>query len=110
MTGFWVGSWLHGPPGEESVHGRRVLLSHLCFGPLESREWFVTEEDRFFYEEHILEGCQAGETLREARTREELLEALDHEMELCVRFHGEALLPLLQAERDRWAESSFDTP
>ena len=101
MTGFQVGDWLHCPPKEQFVQGRRVLIQHLCFGPLETRQWFVTEDGRFFYEEHIIEGCRAGELFREARTREELLRALDCEIQLCRRFQGEALIPLFQAERDR---------
>ena len=106
MRDFWVGHWLHCPPEENFSGGRRAVLRHLCFGPAETRAWFVTKEGDFFYEEHILEGCQAGEHCLEPCTRTELLRALDREMELCRRFQGEELLPLFQAERDALNQDS----
>ncbi len=100
MRNFWVGSWLHCPPEEEFVNGRRILLKKLCFGPGESQVWFVTEDGRCWYEETILEGIQAGEHLLELVSRETLLGILDSEITICQRLNQTEARLLFQKEKD----------
>lgn len=102
MKDFWVASWLHCPPEERFVNGRRTLIRHLCFGLAESRVWFVTEEGRCFYEERIMEGPQAGDVFLEPVSRENLIHLLDKEISLCRQLNREELIPLFLREKERW--------
>lgn len=100
MQDFWVGSWLHSPPNNTFVNGRRTIVTHLCFGPVETRTWFVTEEGERFYEEQILEGVQAGDQFLEPVSKAELLQVLDHEIALCQSMHCTDAQLRFQAEKE----------
>ena len=102
MKDFWVSHWLHCPPEREFVNGRRVILKKLCFGPVESRLWFVTEDGRCWYEESISEGIQAGDRFLEPISREALLRLLDSEIALCQRLQQLEASSLFQEEKERW--------
>lgn len=46
---FWIGPWNHiGPDEEFDSEGKRVIIRKLCFGPLETIEYGVTNESIFF--------------------------------------------------------------
>ena len=103
MNDFWVGTWLHCPPDKHFVKGRRTIMKHLRFGPVETRIWFVTEDGGCFYEETVLEGLE--DRFFEPISTVEMMDALEHEIDLCQRFHGEGLIPLFLAERARLEET-----
>ncbi|MEY8318871.1 hypothetical protein AALB19_16375 [Oscillospiraceae bacterium 50-58] len=100
MRNFWVGSWLHCPPEEEFVNGRRILLKKLCFGPGESQVWFVTEDGRCWYEETIQEGGRTGDHFLEPVSRKALLRLLDSEIAVCQRLNQTEARLLFQKEKD----------
>ena len=101
MKNFWVAHWLHCPPEREFVNGRRVILKKLCFGPVESRIWFVTEDGRCWYEETIQEGIRARDHFLEPVSREALLRLLDSEIAVCQRLQQLEACALFQAEKER---------
>lgn len=102
MKDFWVAHWLHCPPEREFVNGRRVILKKLCFGPVESRIWFVTEDGRCWYEENIQEGSRTGDHFLEPVSRKALLRLLDSEIAVCQRLQQLEACALFQAEKERW--------
>ena len=102
MKDFWVAHWLHCPPEREFVNGRRVILKKLCFGPVVSQVWFVTEDGRCWYEETIQEGSRTGDHFLEPVSREALLRLLDSEIAVCQRLQQLEACSLFQAEKERW--------
>lgn len=107
MDSFWVGAWLHRIPAEAPwVDGRRCLIEKLCFGPLEAWVYGITQDERCYYECHMMEGIREGERLVEDISTKDMLKAIDAEMELCRKYHAEELISVLLAEKRKiefWA-------
>lgn len=88
MEYFWNGEWQHIIFGEliPDSEGNRPIIRHLCFGPLETREYGITADNAFYYKEHIIEGIGAGEKILEIIDVSELSAALDREAVLCQKY------------------------
>ena len=88
VDSFWAGSWQHIIFGEFSTDGKgnRPLIRHLCYGPLETREYGITADGSFYYEEHIIEGVGAGGKIFEIISLDEFLRAADNEAKLCEKY------------------------
>ena len=51
--GFWVGNWLHDPPSKEyDSTGKRAIIKHLCFGPVETQTWYESVDGQYYCELH----------------------------------------------------------
>lgn len=61
------------------------MISQLCFGPLETREYGVADGN-FYLEEHIIEGVCEGERVFSVIGKDEFLRVLDNEIKLCERY------------------------
>ncbi len=61
MNGFFVGNWQHAMPARaKDSNGRTDIIVRLCFGPLETEIYGISDNGKFFYEYHQIEGVQAG--------------------------------------------------
>lgn len=99
--GFYAGAWLHeAPDSQYRTGGRRAVVRHLCFGPLEVRTWYRQKDGQYCREIHFLEGPQEGERYTDFIGRAEMLEVLGAEIALCEQYQERALSVLFQAERD----------
>ncbi|MCI8423947.1 MAG: hypothetical protein HFF50_10555 [Lawsonibacter sp.] len=99
--GFWVGKWLHDPPSAVyDSTGKRAVLKHLCFGPVETQIWYVSADGQYYRELHIMEGPQAGDLFLDRINRAEMLEAITAEIDLCQKNGETELAALFQAEKD----------
>lgn len=87
MEYFWNGEWQHIIFGEltSDSEGNRPIIRHLCFGPLETREYGITADNAFYYKEHIIEGIGAGEKIFEIINVNDFLAAIDREAALCKK-------------------------
>lgn len=98
MVSFWVASWEHIVFEELSPdrEGNIPVISHLCFGPLETREYGITADKKYYYAEHIIEGIDAGDKVFEIIDIGDFLRALDREAALCEEY-----APLLADIREK---------
>ena len=97
--GFWVGAWLHDVPDTEyNASGKRAVVKHLCFGPLETRIWYKVLNGQYCCEIHFIEGMQGRMTVL---TDEELLEVIEAEIVLCKEYNETELAVLFQAEKEK---------
>lgn len=86
MDRFWVGEWLHIIYRENAGgKGKRPIICHLCFGPLETREYGITDSS-FYFEEHIIEGIGEGDRDFRIIGKEEFLKAVNGEIRLCEKY------------------------
>ena len=100
MDSFWVGAWLHRVPQEAPwVDGRRCIIEQLCFGPLETWAYGITQDDQCFREHHIVEGIQEGEHFVDDISMEDMLKAIEAEIDLCRKYQAEELISVLQTEK-----------
>lgn len=99
---FWVGNWMHCVPDKKhDADGRRNIVQHLCWGPLETQIWFETSDHKYYYEEHIIEGILEGERSLEVISKIEMIKVLDEEIVLCQKYNAASLVPLFEAEREK---------
>ncbi len=99
---FWVGKWLHKAPDKEfDAAGKRAIVKHLCFGPLETRIWHELKNGQYHYEVHFIEGIQAGDVFTDCIGRSEMMEVIRAEIALCQKYNKRDLAALFQAEIER---------
>ncbi|MCI8808704.1 MAG: hypothetical protein HFF84_01020 [Oscillibacter sp.] len=99
--GFQVGSWLHeAPRTEHDADGRRAVVQHICFGPLETRVWYECADGRYCREIHFLEGLQAGERFTDFLSGLEMRKVLDSEIALCEQCGESGLAAAFRAEQE----------
>lgn len=99
---FSVGAWLHDIPSTEyDVNGKRAIVRHLCFGPLETRIWYETMDGRYWRELHFIEGPQAGELYADSISQSEMLDVIKSEAALCIIFGDMDMNALLCSEIER---------
>lgn len=100
--GFWAGNWPHDPPSEEyDSTGKRAIIKHLCFGPVETQTWYESVDGQYYCELHILEGLQAGDVFLDRISKAKMLEAIITEIDLCKRLGEAELAAAFQAEKDK---------
>lgn len=98
---FWVGSWLHDVPDTEyNDSGKRAIIKHLCFGPLETRIWYKLKDGQYSCETHFAEGIQDGEHFTDFISKSEMLEVIESEIVLCKKYGETDIAALLQAEKE----------
>ncbi len=86
MDRFWVDTWLHIIfPEKVGGSDRLPIISQLCFGPLETREYGIAD-GKFYFEEHIIEGVCEGECDFCVIGKEEFLRVIDNEIKLCEKY------------------------
>ena len=96
---FKVGEWWHDLPCRESdASGRRAIVKHLCFGPLETRIWYELRNGQYQYEIHFIEGIQAGDIFTNSVSKPEMMEVIRTEIELCQTYGKPEWVSLLLAE------------
>lgn len=99
---FRVGTWTHNAPDTEySASGKRAIVKHLCFGPLETRIWYKLIDGRYCREIHFIEGLQAGERFTDFISKSEMLEVVESEIALCKKHGVIDMENLLQAEKEK---------
>lgn len=102
IMGFQVGAWWHEAPGKEfDAAGKRAIVKHLCFGPLETRTWYELKDGRYNYEVHFIEGMQARDIFVDLISRSEMFEVIKSEMILCQKYNLPELASLFQIEIER---------
>ena len=75
--GFWVGNWLHDPPSKEyDSTGKRAIIKHLCFGPVETQTWYESVDGQYYCELHIIDGLQARDVFLDRISKAKMLEAI----------------------------------
>ena len=100
--GFWAGNWLHDPPSEEyDSTGKRAIIKHLCFGPVETQTWYESVDGQYYCELHIIEGLQTGDVFLDRISKAKILEAIITEIDLCKRLGQVELAAAFQAEKER---------
>ena len=100
--GFWVGNWLHDPPSKEyDSTGKRAIIKHLCFGPVETQTWYESVDGQYYCELCIIEGLQAGDVFLDRISKAKMLEVIITEIDLCKRLGEAELAAAFQAEKDR---------
>ena len=100
--GFWAGNWLHDPPSEEyDSTGKRAIIKHLCFGPVETQTWYESVDGQYYCKLHILKGLQAGDVFLDRISKAKMLEAIITEIDLCKRLGEAELAAAFQAEKDK---------
>ncbi|MCI8373732.1 MAG: hypothetical protein HFI75_15320 [Lachnospiraceae bacterium] len=100
--GFWVGAWLHDVPDTEyNASGKRAVVKHLCFGPLETRIWYKVLNGQYCCEIHFIEGMQAEESFTDFISKAEMLEVIEAEIVLCKEYNETELAVLFQAEKEK---------
>lgn len=100
--GFWVDSWLHEMPDTNfDRSGKRAIVNHKCFGPLETRIWYELKDGRYCCEVHFIEGVQAGDIFTDFISRAEMLKTIDNEIELCKKHNEIKALILFQTEKEK---------
>lgn len=84
MNGFWVGGWEHVIfSADELRAGKKCpVISHLCFGPLETLEYGVLD-GKFYFESKILEGIDEGDCIFEIIDKEHFTGVIENEIRLC---------------------------
>lgn len=84
MEGFWVGRWQHIVFSAEELrdNGKCPVLRQLCFGPLESAEYGVSDGE-FYYENKVSEGIGEGDRFFEIIDKDSFLKTLENEIRLC---------------------------
>lgn len=111
MNGFILGSWHHVLPNKTfDLNGRRGIVRHLCFGPLETQIYGITSDNQYYYEYSILEGIEEGERTFYFIDKGELLKAIDKEILLCRENHAEKMMQILEEERDLIEHSEYPLP
>ncbi len=99
---FQVGEWWHEAPGKQfDAAGKRVVVKHLCYGPLETQIWYELQDGSYSLEIHFIEGIRAGEAVVDCVNKLEMLEVLKSEIALCQRYNEPELAALFQVEVDR---------
>ncbi len=100
--GFWAGNWLHDPPSKEyDSTGKRAIIKHLCFGPVETQTWYESVDGQHYCELHIIEGLQTGDVFLDRISKAKMLEVIITEIDLCKRLGEAELAAAFQAEKDR---------
>ncbi len=100
--GFWAGAWLHDAPDSEyGADGKRAIVKHLCFGPLETQIWYESKDGQYFCEHQLIEGLQAGDRFVDAVSRRDMLEVLANEIALCEKHSKPEWSLLFQAEKEK---------
>ena len=75
MNAFRIGIWEHAAPEEHyDRDGKRAIIKHLCYGPLETMIYGVTTDSTYYWEYHIIEGLEEGERFLEYISKEKMLE------------------------------------
>ncbi|MDE7297817.1 MAG: hypothetical protein K2N94_03165 [Lachnospiraceae bacterium] len=99
--GFWVGAWLHDTPDTGyDAKGKRAVVKHLCFGPLETRIWYQCKDGQYCREIHFIEGLQAEELFTDFISKSEMLKVIEAEIALCKKYNQTELSVLFQAEKE----------
>lgn len=99
---FWVGNWLHDPPSKEyDITGKRAVIKHLCFGPVETQTWYESVDGQYYCELCIIEGLQAGDVFLDQISKAKMLEAIVTEIDLCKSLGEAELAAVFQAEKDK---------
>lgn len=99
---FQDGKWFHEAPGKQfDAAGKRAVVKHLCFGPLETRIWYELQDGSYSCEIHFIEGVQAEDVFADSVSKAEMLEVLKSELVLCQKYNKLELASLFQAEIDR---------
>ena len=102
VMSFRIGTWLHDAPDIGfDANGKRAIVKHLCFGPLETRIWYKLIDGRYCCEIHFIEGLQAGERYTDFIEKSKMLEVIDNEISLCKKYSETNLAALLQIEREK---------
>ena len=102
MNAFRVGVWEHSAPEEHyDRDGKRAIIKHLCYGPLETMIYGVTTDSTYYWEYHIIEGLEEGERFLEYISKEKMLHAIDHEISLCEQYQALAMIPLFLREKEQ---------
>lgn len=105
---FWVGQWMHCAPDEKyDANGRRNIIKHMCWGPLETQIWFETSDHKYYYEEHIIEGILEGDKTLEAISKIEMIKAINDEIILCKKYSASKLIPLFENEREKIENNNY---
>lgn len=70
-----VDGWFYQAPNlTPNKNGNRVLISQACFGPLETWEWGIDSDNKFYVDYKWLENdFYADDSFREERTLEEVI-------------------------------------
>lgn len=95
---FWVGTWLHVIPDQKDSAGndKRIIIKHLCFGPVETQIWYQSKDGQYYYEYHIIEGLQAGDLFLYCISKSEMIKVINTEIALCNQYEKPELAALLQ--------------
>lgn len=108
MNYFQDGIWTHTVPNKGyNASGRRGIINHLCFGPLETITYGITIDSKCYYEYHIIEGIQEGDLFFEYIDQAKLLEAIRKEIELCKQYCADEMFSLFQAEKEALEKNSL---
>jgi len=99
---FRIGEWWHEAPNKKAdATGKRAIVKHLCFGPLETRIWYELEDGQYSYEVHFIEGIQEGDIFVDFINKSKMLEVIKSEIALCQKYNKLELVALFQAEIER---------
>ncbi len=99
---FWVKNWMHSVPGKDfDAEGKRVIVSHSCFGPLETRSWYEMRDGRYCRRICMIEGIQTGDVFTDLISRDEMRRVLEQETALCRKYGKSDMAALFQMEKDR---------
>lgn len=87
MEAFWVGSWNHIVFSAEELHAgeKCPVIRQLCFGPLETLEYGVSDGE-FYFENEVLEGIGEGDRYFEIIETKRFLEVIENEIHLCEKY------------------------
>lgn len=106
MYYFRANGWEHAAPEEKADQdGKRAIIKHLCYGPLETVIYGVTTELKYYREYHIIEGLEEGERYFEYISRKKILDMIDHEISLCEQYQAPEMIPLFLREKEQIAKS-----
>ncbi len=102
MKGFFNGIWKHTLPEKEfDQEGNRRIIVNVCFGPLETLTYGITKDNQYYYKYEVLEPEIFADVFFRYIEKQEMLEAINEEIQLCKEYHAEEMRILLEKEREK---------
>ena len=99
---FWAQGWLHGAPEQTAdTEGKRAVIQHFCFGPLETRIWYALRDGRYCCQHRMSEGIQAGDVFTDMVSPDEIEKLLEREIALCGKYGKSDMTALFQKEIEK---------
>ena len=102
MKHFFDGIWNHMPPKQKfDQEGNRGIIINVCFGPLETLTYGVTKENKYYWKYEILEPEIFADVFFKYIDKQEMLKAMEEEIQSCKEHHAEELITLLEKEKQK---------